>query len=224
MKRLITKAAVVLGAASLLLGQTPSADAATVGLVAGAVVGQVTVNPTVPIGACIPTGYSFGTTAIAGVGAEVQSADNGALLSAGVGLVDVTANGGSPCENTDHAVGNVNINGCGNIVGASADSNGNVSTVGIAACNIGGAYERTGPLVIVHLCGTVHTGLTRIDAIAGANTIGGCIDVVALFVPTNAGIVTGTTVTAAFAGVFENLVDTCVVPDPAFGSACLLHP
>lgn len=200
MKRLIAKALVALGAASLVMGHVPSAGAATA--LEGAVVGQVTVNPTVPVGACIATNYSFGTTAIAGIGAATPTT-NGQLFGAATGLVDVTANGTSSCENTDGAVGTVNITACNNVAGVSIDTAPNVVLQGITSCTLGGAFKRTGPLVVVHICGNVNSPV---------GTVSGCIDVVALFVPSNAGIVTGTTVTAAFAGVFENEVDLGALP------------
>jgi len=168
--------------AGVALAATP---ASATGVGGGLVEGTVSIPGGIPTGACGATSYTFASTAL--VGTFVDTAGQYA------GLINVNANGGSACENTQGGSGSVNVTSC--TAGAVALPPG--ATI---ACSLSGAFLRVGPIVIIQ------------DQVSGASLHGSCsinghgvtcwVHVGAVFVPTAGNGVTTPITSAQFAGAF----------------------
>jgi len=177
----LRKLAILASVAGLALAATP---ASATGAGGGLVEGTVSIPGGIPTGACGTTSYTFASTAL--VGAFV---DTGGQYA---GLINVNANGGSPCENTQGGSGSVNVTSC--TAGAVALPPG--ATI---SCSLSGAYLRVGPIVII---------LSPISAsLSGGCTVNGAgatctVRVVAVFLPTAGNGVTTPITSAQFGGAF----------------------
>jgi hypothetical protein len=140
----------------------------------GVVTGTVTVTPAIPPVTCTATSYTFGSTVVAGA------------FGTNVGTVNVTASGGSACENLSGAAGSVTGQINGGLLGGA----------GFSKCDLGGGtFVRTGPVVTVNIptltaeVGGSCQGLSNAQVPAS------------LFIPTPNANPLGET-TAVFAGLF----------------------
>jgi len=180
----LRKLAILAPLAALALAATPASAASAGG---GLVEGTVSIPGGIPVitAVCGTTSYTFASTAL--VGAFVTSGGG-----AYAGLINVNANGGSSCENTQGGSGSVNVTSC--TAGAVALPPG--ATI---SCSLSGAFLRVGPIVII---------VSPISAsLNGSCTINGSgancsVSVAAVFVPTAGNGVTTPITSAQFAGAY----------------------
>ena len=202
MNRRMAKLAFALLAAVTMVGQGAPANAHP-HISGGAATGQVVVTPTIVAPpACAPTSYTFNSTAIAGVFADI-----GGLASA-AGTVGVTASGNTACENmlttgVPGATVNVTCNAATGVVVTTNPPSAGVATS--VSCSLTGTAVRIGQLVVVTLIGSATVcNATACAVIHFGPTLP--LVVVANFVPIpDVPPNLNGPVTAVFAGIFGNV-------------------